>query len=59
MTELTADRPSILDVANHCGLSKATVSKALNAPADSKLVSAKTRAHARINASSLRLVRST
>src|SRR4051812_39036351 len=44
MTELAADRPSILDVANHCGLSKATVSKALNAPADSKLVSATTRA---------------
>ena len=44
MTDLTADRPSILDVANHCGLSKATVSKALNAPADSKLVSARTRA---------------
>src|SRR5947208_15888651 len=44
MTDLTADRPNILDVANHCGLSKATVSKALNAPADSKLVSAKTRA---------------
>jgi DNA-binding LacI/PurR family transcriptional regulator len=44
MTDLAADRPSILDVANHCGLSKATVSKALNAPADSKLVSARTRA---------------
>jgi DNA-binding LacI/PurR family transcriptional regulator len=44
MTDLAADRPSILDVANHCGLSKATVSKALNAPADSKLVSSRTRA---------------
>ena len=44
MTELTAERPSILDVANHLGLSKATVSKALNTPADSKLVSARTRA---------------
>ena len=44
MTDLAADRPNILDVANHCGLSKATVSKALNAPADSKLVSARTRA---------------
>jgi LacI family transcriptional regulator len=44
MTDLAADRPSILDVANHCGLSKATVSKALNAPADSKLVSPRTRA---------------
>src|SRR4051794_30815575 len=44
MTELAAERPSILDVANHCGLSKATVSKALNAPPDSKLVSAQTRA---------------
>src|SRR4051812_32431730 len=44
MSNLSADRPSILDVANHLGLSKATVSKALNAPADSKLVSPKTRA---------------
>jgi LacI family transcriptional regulator len=44
MTNLAADRPNILDVANHCGLSKATVSKALNAPADSKLVSPRTRA---------------
>ena len=44
MTDLAVNRPSILDVANHCGLSKATVSKALNAPADSKLVSARTRA---------------
>src|SRR5947207_6836327 len=44
MTDLAADRPSILDVASHCGLSKATVSKALNAPVDSKLVSARTRA---------------
>src|SRR2546430_1474910 len=44
MTDLATDRPSILDVANHCGLSKATVSKALNAPADSKLVSPRTRA---------------
>lgn len=44
MSDLATDRPSILDVANHCGLSKATVSKALNAPADSKLVSARTRA---------------
>src|SRR5947207_13268879 len=44
MTDLAADRPNILDVANHCGLSKATVSKALNAPADSKLVSQGTRA---------------
>src|SRR3954452_1669375 len=43
MTGLAADRSSIVDVANHCGLSKATVSKALNAPADSKLVSARTR----------------
>ena len=44
MTELATDRPSILDVANHLGLSKATVSKALNAPAESKLVSQRTRA---------------
>src|SRR5947207_6025191 len=44
MTSLTIDRPSILDVAKHCRLSKATVSKALNAPADSTLVSARTRA---------------
>src|SRR5438105_7835237 len=44
MTELVINRPSILDVANHLGLSKATVSKALNAPADSKLVSQRTRA---------------
>ena len=47
MTDLAADRPSILDVANHCGLSKATVSKALNAPVDSKLVSPRTRARVR------------
>jgi DNA-binding LacI/PurR family transcriptional regulator len=39
-----ADRPSILDVATHCGLSKATVSKALNTPVNSKLVSPSTRA---------------
>jgi len=44
MTDIATDRPSILDVANHCRLSKATVSKALNTPADSKLVSARTRA---------------
>jgi DNA-binding LacI/PurR family transcriptional regulator len=44
MIKITGNRPSILDVANHCGLSKATVSKALNAPADSKLVSPRTRA---------------
>src|SRR5213080_3854937 len=44
MTDLATERPSILDVANHCRLSKATVSKALNAPVDSKLVSARTRA---------------
>ncbi len=44
MTDLTDTRPTILDVAHHCGLSKATVSKALNEPADSKLVSAQTRA---------------
>src|SRR3954452_4257344 len=44
MTESTVHRPNILDVANLCGLSKATVSKALNTPADSKLVSARTRA---------------
>src|SRR5438874_3236960 len=44
MTDLAVNRPSILDVANHCGLSKATVSKALNAPEESKLVSARTRA---------------
>src|SRR5947207_1765437 len=44
MTDLAIDRPNILDVANHCGLSKATVSKALNTPATAKLVSARTRA---------------
>jgi LacI family transcriptional regulator len=43
MSSLDAIRPTILDVARHCGLSKATVSKALNASSDSKLVSAKTR----------------
>jgi DNA-binding LacI/PurR family transcriptional regulator len=43
MSDLTDIRPTILDVAQHCGLSKATVSKALNEPADSKLVSARTR----------------
>src|SRR5947207_14543927 len=44
MTDLAIDRPNMLEVANHCGLSKATVSKALNTPAASKLVSARTRA---------------
>jgi LacI family transcriptional regulator len=44
MTDSAVDRPNILDVAKHCRLSKATVSKALNAPADSKLVSPRTRA---------------
>lgn len=34
-----AARPTILDVARRCGLSKATVSKALNAPDGSTLVS--------------------
>src|SRR4051812_26520692 len=37
-------RPTIHDVARHCGLSKATVSKALNAPEGSTLVSNATRA---------------
>lgn len=44
MSDLSAARPTILDVAHHCGLSKATVSKALNAPAGAKLVSDETRA---------------
>lgn len=42
-----ADRPTILDVARHCGLSKATVSKALNAPDGSTLVSDHARARVR------------
>lgn len=36
---IEAARPTILDVARRCGLSKATVSKALNAPDGSTLVS--------------------
>lgn len=48
-----AIRPTILDVANHCGLSKATVSKALNASVDSKLVSEQTRVRVQEAAKSL------
>ena len=44
MFRMIAERPTIFDVARHCGLSKATVSKAMNAPDGSTLVSHEARA---------------
>jgi DNA-binding LacI/PurR family transcriptional regulator len=52
MRELT-DKPTILDLANHLGLSKATVSKSLNARPDSRLVSSETRARVQAAAQEL------